>query len=261
MTTPREDLANILRDARVAAGVGSQAALAKRLHVSRPLINRAESPTQPLPSDAVLTAWAGVTGYPLDKLLELVERIRNGTPDWFMDYLIAEANATMLRSWSPLIVPGLFQTPDYARGVFAVEPYAPERLAELVTARMSRQSVIGRAHITAIIDQHVLERCVGSRVIMAGQCAHLVSFAERSDIALHVIPHGVNLGMWGEFHIATHGSQATVCITAVEDIPSTAPSLVTKVTQAYERLLGAALPRAESLTLIRTAEQTWNQQT
>jgi transcriptional regulator with XRE-family HTH domain len=259
MTTPREDLANMLREARIAAGHGSQAALAKRLHVSRPLVNRAESPTQPIPSDAVLTAWAGVTGCPLDKLLELAERIRNGTPDWFMDYLIAEANATMLRSWSPLLVPGLLQTPDYAREVFAVEPYTPERLAELVTARIGRQTVIGRAHITAIIDQHVLERRIGSPSVMAGQCMHLASFAERSDIALHVIPHGVNLGLWGEFHIATHGNQATVCLTAVEDIPSTSPSVVTKVTQAYERLLGAALPRAESLTLIRTAEQAWKQ--
>jgi transcriptional regulator with XRE-family HTH domain len=82
MTTPREDLANLLREARIATGYGSQAALAKRLHVSRPLINRAESPTRLVPSDALLTAWAGVTGAPLGKLLELAERVRNGTPDW-----------------------------------------------------------------------------------------------------------------------------------------------------------------------------------
>jgi transcriptional regulator with XRE-family HTH domain len=82
MTTPREDLANLLREARIATGHGSQAALAKRLHVSRPLINRAESPTRLVPSDALLTAWAGVTGAPLGKLLELAERVRNGTPDW-----------------------------------------------------------------------------------------------------------------------------------------------------------------------------------
>jgi transcriptional regulator with XRE-family HTH domain len=261
MTTPREDLANMLRDARVGAGIGSQAALAQRLHVSRPLINRAESPTQPLPSDAVLTAWAGVTGCPVDKLLELAERVRNGTPDWFMDYAIAEANATMLRSWSPLLVPGLLQTPDYARSVFAVAPYTPQKLAELVTARIGRQAVIGRATLTAIIDQHVLERCVGSPSIMAGQCTHLVELVEHADIALHVIPHGVNLGMSGAFDIATRDTSVTVLLWAVEDIPSTSPSLVTKVTQAYERLLGAARDGAESLTIVRTAEQTWKKQT
>jgi hypothetical protein len=229
------------------------------MSVSRPVITRAESATQPIPSEAILAAWAGVTGCPLDKLLELAERVRTGTPDWFMDYLNAESKASMLRSWSPMIMPGLLQCEAYARAVLAVELYPPERLAELVTARIGRQAVIGRASLTAIIDQHVLERQIGSAEVMAAQCAHMASLAARRNVAVHVIPHGVNLGLWGEFHIATHGNQATVCLTAVEDIPSTSPSLVAKVTEAYERLLGAALPRAESLTLITNGGDQWTQ--
>lgn len=260
MTTPREDLAKMLREARIDAGYGSQAALAKRLTVSRPLINRAESPTKQVPSDALLIAWAGVTGAPLDKLLELAERARGGTPQWFMPYLTEEAKADTLRSWSPLLVPGPCQCEAYARAVLAVEEWPPGKLNELVTARVERQAVIGRAHLTAIIDQHVLERRIGSPVVMAEQCAHLVHLTERTDISLHVIPHGVNRGLWGEFHIATRGTQSTVCLTAVEDIPSTSPSLVAKVTRAWEQLLGAALPRAESLTLARTAVTTWQAQ-
>jgi transcriptional regulator with XRE-family HTH domain len=251
----------MLRDARIAAGIGSQSALAKRLHVSRPLINRAESPTQPLPSDAVLRAWAGVTGLPLDKVLELIERIRNGTPDWFMDYLIAESNATLLRSWAPTVVSGLFQTADYARAVLSVEPYSPDKLAGLVASRMSRQSVIGRAYVTAIIDQMVLERRIGSPAVMAEQCAHLAGLAERQDIALHVIPHGRNLGLWGALDLATRDNSVTICFTAIEDIPSTSPSLVAKVSQAWERLLGAALPRDESLKLTVEATERWKTQT
>jgi hypothetical protein len=38
---------------------------------------------------------------------------------------------------------------------------------------------------------------------------------------------------------------------------STAPGLVGKVTVAFERILGAALPYAESLALIRTMEEQW----
>lgn len=261
MPTPREELADLLRQARVSAGYGSQGALARKMSVSRPVITRAESATQPIPSEAILAAWAGVTGCPLDKLLELAERVRTGTPDWFMDYLIAESKATLLRCWSHVLVPGLAQTASYAEAVLAVELYPPERLAELVTARIGRQSVIGRAYLTVIIDQHVLERLIGSPEVMAGQCAHLADLTERRDVAVHVIPHGVNLGLWGSFDIATRDSTVTVRLESVEDIPTTSPALIAKVAQAYERLLGAALPRAESLTLIRTAEEKWKTQT
>ncbi len=54
--TPREELADLLQRARVEAGYGSQGALAKRLNVSRPVISKAESASQPPPSEAILAA-------------------------------------------------------------------------------------------------------------------------------------------------------------------------------------------------------------
>jgi len=123
MGTPRGDLADKLREARIAAGYGSQGALAKRLTVSRSLVTKAENVTQPIPSADLVSAWAGVTGAPLDELLELVKRARSGIPDWFMPYESAEAQADTLRCWTPLQVPGLLQTESYAREILSVEPY------------------------------------------------------------------------------------------------------------------------------------------
>src|ERR1700720_2148495 len=173
MTTPREQLANLLRQSRIDAGYGSHGALARKLNVSRPVVTRAENPAHPVPSDAILAAWAGATGAALDTLTDLAQRAKSGTPDWFMPYRQAESQADTLRGWSPVQIPGLLQAESYARATLAGEPYTAERLAELVTARMERQAVIGRAYVTAIIDQHVLQRPVGSPAIMAEQCAHL----------------------------------------------------------------------------------------
>ena len=173
MPTPRQQLAGILRQSRLEAGLGSHGALAKRLNVSRPVVSKAENPAQPVPSDALLAAWAGATGAPQDRLTELAQRAKTGTPEWFMPYLTAEAQATALRCWGPLVVPGLLQTESYARASLAVEPYSPERLAELVAARMDRQQVLERARLTAIIDAAVLRRCIGSASVMAEQCALL----------------------------------------------------------------------------------------
>jgi len=126
--TPREQLAGILRQSRLDAGFESHGTLAKRLNVSRPVISKAENPAQPVPSDALLAAWAGVTGVGLDHLTDLAQRAKSGTPDWFMSYRAAEAEATTLRFWGPLVVPGLLQTEGYA--------HAYEQSADVVAARL-----------------------------------------------------------------------------------------------------------------------------
>jgi transcriptional regulator with XRE-family HTH domain len=258
--TPREQLANVLHRSRVDAGYDSHGALARKLNVSRPVVSKAENPAHPVPSDAVLAAWAGATGAGLDELTDLAQRARSGTPDWFMSYRQAEAEATILRCWSPVLVPGVLQCESYMRAVLSVEPYTADRLDELVAARLERQAVIGRAYLTAVIDQHVIHRLIGSAAVLAEQCAHLAAMAERPDVALHVVPEGTNVGLWGAFDIAARDSAVTVRLEAVEDMTSTAPDLVGKVTVAFERILGAAMPRAESLALIRTAEERWKAQ-
>jgi transcriptional regulator with XRE-family HTH domain len=255
--TPREQLAGILKRSRLEAGFESHDALAKRLSVSRPVVSKAENPAQPVPSDGLLAAWAGATGAPRDTLTDLAQRAKSGTPDWFMPYLTAESEADTLRCWSPLLLPGLLQVEPYARAVLSVDPYTPGRLAELVAARMERQLVLGRAYLTAIIDAHVLQRCIGSPAIMAEQCAHLITMAARPDIALHVVPEGTNVGLWGAFDIASRDNTCTVRFETLEDVAGRAPETVNKAMQAFERILGAALPRSDSLDFTREMESQW----
>jgi transcriptional regulator with XRE-family HTH domain len=76
--TPREQLADVLRQSRLAAGYESHGALAKRLNVSRPVVSKAENPGHPVPSDTVLAAWAGVTGVAADVLTDLAQRAKSG---------------------------------------------------------------------------------------------------------------------------------------------------------------------------------------
>jgi hypothetical protein len=85
----------------------------------------------------------------------------------------------------------------------------------------------------------------------------VAAMAKRPDIALRVIPEGTNVGLWGAFDIAARDSTVAVRLETVEDMTSTAPALVGKVTVASERILGATMPTAESLALIRAAEEQW----
>jgi transcriptional regulator with XRE-family HTH domain len=260
MATPREQLADLLRQARLSAGYGSHAAFAKHLHVSRSVVTKAESASHPSPTDGLLAAWAGATGVPLDKLTGLARQARSGIPDWFVPWLVPESSATLLRCWAPTVFPGLFQTESYARAILAVERHPQGNLAELVAARLERQQVIGRAYLVAVIDQHVLERQIGSAAIMSEQCGHLAMLGERQDVAVHVIPHGTNMGLWGAFDIATKDGTVTVRLSALEDVTSTAEHVIIKAMQAFDKLLGAALPIDPSLEMIRASEEKWKAQ-
>jgi uncharacterized protein DUF5753/helix-turn-helix protein len=259
--TPREQLAETLRQARLDAGYASHGALAKRLNVSRPVVTRAENPAHPCPSDAVLAAWAGVTGAGLEVLTDLAQRCKSGTPDWFMPYRQAEAEAKTIRCWAPMIVPGLAQCESYAHAVLSAEPYPPERLAELVAARIERQQVLGHAYLVAVLDSSVPQRCMGSPSVMAEQCGYLAALAERPNVSVHVVPEGTNTGAWAALDIATRGTAATVCLTtALEDVTTSAPDQVDSAMQTFDRILGAALPREGSIDFIRTQEDQWKQQ-
>lgn len=232
------------------------------MKVSRPVISRAESPTQPIPSDEVLTAWSGTTGVPVDQLTELAQQCKSGSPEWFMPYLAAESGATVLRSWAPLIVPGLLQTEAYAREVLGVDPYSPERITELAAARMERKAVLDRAYLTAIIDCTVLERCIGDASVMAEQCSYLVAVAEFPNVSLHILPpEGANHGAWGALDIASNGGLVTVNrTTATTDVTTTAAIEIEQAMATYERVLGYALAPRPSLDFIRTKEDMWKTQ-
>lgn len=261
MATPREELATLLRQARIDAGYESHATFGKHISVSRPVISKAENPAQPTPSDALLIAWSGATGVALNKLTELAERARSGTPDWFANYRSAEALATVIRSWAPMIVPGLLQTEAYARTVLSAEPFTPARLAELLSARLDRQGVLQRAYVTAVLDAGVLARCIGGAQVMADQCSHLVTVAEQSNVALHIVPADTNHGSWAALDIASSDGAITVNFsTATDDITSTAKPQVDRAVMAYERILTWALPKPASLDFMRQMEEQWKSQ-
>lgn len=258
--TPSEELAQLLKESRVRAGFRSQASLARELHLSRPVLSRAENPAHPPPSDDVLVAWARATDADLKELREISSRASGETPEWFVPYRAAESQATVIRCWGLDAVPGLFQTEGYARAILSADGHSPKRLAELVKGRLERQEVLTRARVIAVIDSRALRDPIGAPAVMAEQCARLARVAEMPDVSLYVVPEGVNTGVHAALDIAARGSAVTVCLsTALDDVTTTAPDQIDKAMVAFERLIGAALPLDGSLECLRHWEATWKE--
>ena len=147
-------------------------ALAKALNVSRPVISRAENEREAVPSDPVIKSIARATKADLPELLKLAKRARAPRTyfaKWSDDY---EQRATMLRIFEPLLVPGLFQTEDYARAVLSWKPNS-DGLEEHLRERLARQSVLDRAELRVLLLGSILDREVGGPDVMAEQIDHV----------------------------------------------------------------------------------------
>ena len=104
---------------RNAAGL-SQEQLGQRIGYSGALVGKVETSDR-APSldfaegcDRALPTADGLFG----RLYELARHWAGGYPSWFTEWVEAERRAVSLRTWQPLLVPGLLQTPEYARALF-----------------------------------------------------------------------------------------------------------------------------------------------
>lgn len=266
-TTNAAFLGAELRRARTAARM-SQDQLAQRLGFERTTITKTES-GQRTPSAELADAIDVVFPY-LDGLfarLAAHARIADGpVPSWFMEWLEAERVAEILRIWQPLIVPGLLQTPDYARALFkAVQPgIGEEELDRLVEARLARQAIFARAqppYCVVVIDEGALRRRVGSARIMHDQLMHVADISERSNLTLQVTPFHDNAGLCGGFLIASsEGTSDVVISEGVEDTTSGGRAFVRKAGITFDTVRGEALPVAASRNFILEVAEEWKSQ-
>ncbi|WP_026449188.1 helix-turn-helix domain-containing protein [Actinopolyspora mortivallis] len=136
--------------------------------------------------------------------------IRKEFPPDFRNVLEVEGALVAQRQLETMVVPGLLQTPDWARAVMSggSPDLSAEAIERRVMARMARQQVLTREEplkLHVIIDEPVLERPVGSDTIMRDQLQRLVEQAQREHITIQVLPRsaGATPAVDGSFSILT----------------------------------------------------------
>src|SRR5690348_5192759 len=129
-------------------------------------------------------------------------------PSWFRPFAQHEAEATALRTFELVLVPGLLQTGEYARALLSTKVGASDEEAEqLVSARMERQAILDRDDpplLWVVLDEGVLRRAIGNSKLMRAQVERLVEMAGRPNVVIQVIPGevGAHEGVNGSFVIA-----------------------------------------------------------
>ncbi|MFI9581185.1 DUF397 domain-containing protein [Streptomyces sp. NPDC052236] len=128
------------------------------------------------------------------------ERHADGLRPSYTDFIALEAEATEIRSYQPLLIPGLLQTPDYARAIISAHPTVTTEteLTRRVEVRANRQQLLtdGRGvRFWAIIGGGALRSSVGGERTMCEQLRHLLDVAELPNVNIQVLPCDV-----GEHH-------------------------------------------------------------
>jgi transcriptional regulator with XRE-family HTH domain len=110
-------------------------------------------------------------------------------------YVFAEAEARSVWNWEPQVVPGLLQTPEYARAVrqlwHQMFPSPPAEIDRWVEVRLLRQQVLNRdppLELSAVMDESVLRRRFGDEAVMHQQLEHLLDVAELPNVKVQIYP-------------------------------------------------------------------------
>ncbi|MBO4160736.1 helix-turn-helix transcriptional regulator [Micromonospora sp. NPDC049081] len=148
-------------------------------------------------------------------------------PTWFQSYLGLEAAAALIRSYEVQFVPGLLQTPEYARAVVLLghRGAAVEEVDRRVELRVQRQQVLHRPdppQLWAVIDEAALRRPIGGPQVMRGQLTALIEATRSPHIRLQVIPFdaGGHAAAGGAFTILRFGDDDLPDIVYIEQLTS-----------------------------------------
>jgi transcriptional regulator with XRE-family HTH domain len=113
------------------------------------------------------------------------------TPAWFAPYLGLEQAAETIRTYEVQFIPGLLQTPDYARAVLEIGADCNPELEQLVSLRIRRQRILhrpGPLRLWAVIDEAALRRPIGGTAVARAQLEHLIEIARLSHVNIQVAP-------------------------------------------------------------------------
>jgi transcriptional regulator with XRE-family HTH domain len=275
-TVWRRWLAREMRALRVACDL-PQRIVADRLRCTVTKVSYVETGERPFRMRDLTEILLPLYGVPEDdwpRYLDACERSRQKSwwdayeedivPDWFAYYLGLEQGASTLRGFAVQLVPGLLQTPAYARAIISdiATGVTSEDAAARTEVRLRRQEVLTREveplTVHYVLDESVLRRVVGGYDVMRDQLTHLATLADRPNVTLQVLPFEQGYAFDGK-------GEPTILGFPWPDDPGVVyvegrlvgecleqPHEVDDYVQAFDHLRRVALPPVESLRMIET---------
>ncbi|MFD7086799.1 helix-turn-helix domain-containing protein [Streptomyces sp. NPDC059896] len=280
-TVPRRQLGRHLRELRNASRLTVRAA-AKHLEWSEPKIWRIETGQTSLRSldvEAMCKVY-GADGELTQALMGLAKETKGRgwwhaygdvIPDGFDLYIGLEEAAERLSWYEAELVPGLFQTPDYARALItrSYPDWDDAEVERRVHVRITRQALLTRVtaapQVDVALNEAVLRRPVGGKKVMAEQFERLVHLNELDNVSIRVVPFssGLHAGLTSgpfvimRFPTTGDGRETEPPTVYVEGFTGALyldkPNEIERYDGAFTSIWGSALDEAGSTSLLKQA--------
>lgn len=246
---------------------------AKQIGCSVSRISRIESgEIKPRPGDVMelLVAYeVPLEGEPGNSLLTLTRELRQS--GWwqrldalsgrYATFIAYETEALELRNFEPTLVPGLLQTPEYARAVNSVgRETDAEAIEQRVKARLTRQEVLTRKpsplRLHVIVSEATLLFEVGGPDVLRAQLEHIGNLAGRPNITVQVLRFaaGATLADRGGFAILSFERDEPslgYVETPAGELFLESPREIGRLTSVFDHLRTLAMSPAESVKFIK----------
>lgn len=208
----------------------------------------------------------------IKQLTDLARASRHAPPWWseyrdlitepYRKFLEFEAASSVIRHFNPLLIPGLYQTREYARTIvetISPTPVRPEHAERYVEIRMMRQlKVFGRDRhqVTVLVGEAALRQQVGGPEVMRQQLDALLK-RDRPRGTLRVVPFdsGGHPGLAGGFGVLEFADPHDPDVLYLESAPNVFvehenPEMVESYLSAFSQLEELALSPSGSASLI-----------
>jgi len=273
----RRKLGAELRALRARAGLKSgEAARLVGWHQSKvSRIETGRSGVKPTDVELLLDAYEVRDAELRELLVVLAGSDDNGRHHWwhayrgllsstYSDFISLESQASVMRTLENSVVPGLLQTPEYAREVTrAAVGGAPDgEVDALVEVRLARQDVLRSnppLRLSAVLDEAALRRTVGGPEVMTRQLGHLAEAARLPHVRIQVLPFGVgaHVGVTGPFVIFSFPSTSDLDVVVLDHLTSSLylerKEDLQAYSEAFDSLQVHALSPEETLDFIAGA--------
>jgi transcriptional regulator with XRE-family HTH domain len=269
----RRVLKGRLRDARSAASVTREQAV-EELGWSLSKLVRIETGDQGVSVTDIraMLQLYGVTDKATVQELTKLARVSR-QPTWWTAYrsvitkalgqfLSYESAASDIRTFHPLLVPGVLHTKEYAYELLRLTT-SEERARKLVELRMKRKARLlaqleqdGVPRTAFIFGEEALNRPIGGPDVMRGQFSHLLEVAAIPSVTIQVIPLdvGAHPGLSGPFILLVLQETGEVLLflegPGSDFVSRDDQDMIDRFLDNFEKLRRLALSEDETLKLI-----------
>jgi transcriptional regulator with XRE-family HTH domain len=189
---------------------------------------------------------------------------------WWQDYDLQnqayvglEAAAVRLSNFESSIVPGLLQTPDYARTIVrATRPeLTPHQVEQTVQASVIRQNHARENNVDLcfVLDEAALHRVCGGWSVMRAQIDRLIEAVDLPHVVVQVIPFaaGAHLGVNSSFVLIDFEQPRVSSVVFVEGLVGNIylekGADLARYRKAFDHLRAIAASPADSLDILAAA--------